>query len=130
MGAITLGIHYATYASEAYRAGIDSVPKGQWEASISINLSTVDTWRKIVLPQAIPTVIPSLGNYVVAMFKDAPILALVGIIELVGQAAAIRAQTFRGVEPFILAGLLFLAVSIPAAIGVRFLERRYGFERT
>lgn len=130
IGATILGIHYATYASEAYRAGIDSVPKGQWEAAISINLSTADTWRRIVLPQAVPNVIPALGNYVVAMFKDAPILSIIGIVELVGQASAIRASTFRGTEPFILAGVLFLAVSIPAALGVRYLERRYVYERT
>ena len=129
-GSVMLGIHFATYASEAYRAGIDSVPKGQWEAAVSVNLSRADTWRSVVLPQAIPTVIPSLGNYVVAMFKDAPLVALIGVLELVGTARRVQAVTFRGLEPYLMAGLLFLAVSIPAALVVRYLERRYVYERS
>jgi polar amino acid transport system permease protein len=70
---IVLGIHYATYCSEAYRAGINSVPKGQWEASIALNLSPVTQWTRVVIPQAVPNVLPTLGNYLVAAFKDAPI---------------------------------------------------------
>jgi polar amino acid transport system permease protein len=128
-GIAVLGLHFACYASEAYRAGIDSVPKGQWEASVSINLSTTETWRRIVLPQAIPTVIPALGNYAVAMFKEAVLVSIIGLVDVVGVARQIGTQTFRGLEPFTLAGLLFLAVSIPAAIGVRYLEKRYVYER-
>src|SRR5690606_12486530 len=62
----TLGVHYATYMSESYRAGIDAVPAGQWEASTALNLSSVTKWRSVVLPQAVPTVIPALGNYLVS----------------------------------------------------------------
>lgn len=128
-GVIALGIHYGTYTSEAYRAGIESVATGQWEASTAINLSTPQTWRHVVLPQAVPTVIPALGNYVVAMFKDAPLLSAITVTELVAKADTIQGVWFRGLEPFTMAGVLFLAVSIPAATGVRYLERRYGFER-
>lgn len=129
-GVVALAIHYGTYTSESYRAGIESVPRGQWEAATAINLSTARTWRHVVLPQAIPTVIPALGNYVVAMLKDAPLLSAITVLELVAQARNIQGIWFRGLEPFTVAGLLFLAVSIPAAIGVRYLERRYGYERS
>ncbi len=128
-GVLALAIHYGTYTSESYRAGIENVERGQWEAATAINLSTVETWRRVVLPQAVPTVIPALGNYVVAMFKDAPLLSAITVIELVRQARNIQGLWFRGTEAFTMAGLLFLAVSIPAAIGVRYLERRYGYER-
>lgn len=128
-GVLALAIHYGTYTSEAYRAGIESVAKGQWEASTAINLSTPQTWRHVVLPQAVPTVIPALGNYVVAMLKDAPLLSAITVTELVAQAKALQGVWFRGLEPFTMAGVLFLAVSIPAATGVRYLERRYGYER-
>jgi len=128
-GVIGLGLHFATYASEAYRAGIDAVPKGQWEAACSVNLSTFDTWRQIVLPQAIPTVIPALGNYAVAMFKDAVLLSAIAIPELVFEARVLQSRSFRTLEPFTLAGLLFLAISIPAAVGVRYLERRHAYAR-
>ena len=74
-----LGIHYATYCSEAYRAGINSVAKGQWEASVALNLSPATTWTRVVLPQAIPNVLPALGNFLVAGFKDAPLGFVIGV---------------------------------------------------
>ncbi|MCK9485981.1 MAG: ectoine/hydroxyectoine ABC transporter permease subunit EhuD [Dehalococcoidia bacterium] len=129
MGALTtgvlgLGLHYATYTSEVYRAGIESVPRGQWEASTALNLSPVTTWGRVVLPQAIPVVIPALGNYLIAMFKDVPLLATITVLDVLGEARAVGAQSFRYLEPYTLAGLLFLAVSIPASILVRQLEVR------
>lgn len=126
---VGLGIHYGTYTSESYRAGIENVDRGQWEASTALNLSSVTTWKSVILPQAIPTVIPALGNYLVAMFKDAPIGTAVaaGGILLAAQSAASR--SFQPVEPFTIMGILFLAVSLPAALFVRYLERRYGYQR-
>jgi polar amino acid transport system permease protein len=124
----TLGIHYGCYASEAYRAGIESVPKGQWEASTSLNLRIQTTWRSVILPQAVPRSLPPLGNYFVAMFKDAPIASAITVQGVLFIANAIRASTFRSVEPYTIAGLMFLAVSIPAAAFVRRLERRVAYE--
>jgi polar amino acid transport system permease protein len=129
-GVIGLGVHYATYTSEVYRAGIDGVDRGQWEASTALNLDTRTTWGRIVLPQAIPNVIPALGNYLVAMFKDAPILVSITLLGVLGEARAVASQTFRYTEAYTLAGVLFLAVSIPAAAFVRFLEKRLRYERT
>jgi len=74
-------------------------------------------------------VIPALGNYLVAMFKDAPLLSTITVLELVGEAKRIQAVTFRPTEAFTLAGVLFLAVSIPSAALVRYLERRFRYER-
>ncbi|MGD2059668.1 MAG: ectoine/hydroxyectoine ABC transporter permease subunit EhuD [Acidimicrobiia bacterium] len=125
---IALGIHYACYASEAYRAGIESVPKGQWEASTSLNLKMKTTWRSVVLPQAIPRSLPPLGNYFVAMFKDAPIGSAITVQGVLFMARAIQSASFRSVEPYTIAGLLFLAVSVPAAAFVRRLERRVAYE--
>jgi polar amino acid transport system permease protein len=125
---IALGVHYGCYASEAYRAGIESVPKGQWEASTSLNLRIRTTWRSVILPQAVPRSLPPLGNYFVAMFKDAPIGMAITVQGVLFVAAAARSSDFRSVEPFTLAGLMFLAVSIPAAAFVRRLERRSAYE--
>lgn len=125
---IALGIHYGCYASEAYRAGIESVPKGQWEASTSLNLRIKTTWRSVILPQAVPRSLPPLGNYFVAMFKDAPIGSAITVGGVLFTARAIQSATFRSVEVFTLAGLLFLVVSIPAAALVRRLERRVAYE--
>ena len=125
---IGLGVHYACYASEAYRAGIDSVPKGQWEAATALNLKTTTTWRQVILPQAIPRSLPTLGNYFVGMFKDAPIGAAIGVGGVLATARSIGAETFRFVEPLVTAGVLFLAISIPAAFFVRYIERKVFYE--
>lgn len=125
---LALGVHYGCYASEAYRAGIESVPKGQWEASTSLNLRIRTTWRSVILPQAIPRSLPPLGNYFVAMFKDAPIGSAITVSGVLFVARAFQSADFRSVEPYTLAGLLFLAVSIPAAMIVRRVERRVAYE--
>jgi polar amino acid transport system permease protein len=125
-GVIGLGIHYATYTSEVYRAGIESVARGQWEASTALSLNAYQTWLRVILPQAIPRVIPALGNYLVAMFKDAPIVATIGLLDVLGEARRIASRDFLFLEPYTLVGVYFLAVSVPAAIFVRFLEGRFG----
>lgn len=127
---LVLGIHYATYCSEAYRAGINSVPKGQWEASTALNLSPVTKWTRVVIPQAVPNVLPALGNYLVAGFKDAPLGYIVGVAGILFFANQVRADDFRPVEPYILAGFGFLMLSLPAAWAVRRLERRIAYERS
>ena len=79
-----LGIHYAAYCSEVYRAGIEAVEGGQWEACIALNLSRSRTWRAIILPQAIPPVVPALGNYFIGMFKDTSLVYIIGMFDLLG----------------------------------------------
>ncbi len=123
-GVVALGVHYAAYCSEVYRAGLEAVPRGQWEAATALNLTRWQAYRRVVLPQAIPPVVPALGNYLVAMFKDTPLLSAITVLELLQRAKVIGAETFRYVEPLTLVGLLFLAVSLLAAAGVRALESR------
>jgi len=123
-GIIALGVHYSAYAAEVYRAGIDSVPREQWEAAAALNLPPGRTFLRIILPQAVRPVVPALGNYVVAMFKDTPLLSTITVAELLYTAKDIGAQTFRYLEPFTLVGVLFLVVSLAAAAAVRIVERR------
>jgi polar amino acid transport system permease protein len=124
-----LGVHYATYCSEAYRAGINSVPKGQWEAATALSLSPPVTWAKVILPQAIPNVLPALGNFLIAAFKDAPLGSAVQVTGVLFFATTTAGREFRSVEPFLLIGIGFLLVSLPAAWLVRRLEGRIGYER-
>jgi len=125
-GVLALGLHYACYTSEVYRAGIDAVPRGQWEAATALSLPRHRVWLGVVLPQAIPRVLPAMGNYVISMFKEVPLLLAIGLVEVVTEANQIGAQTFRLVEPLTMAGLLFLLISYPASLLVRRLERRVG----
>ncbi|NLS09223.1 ectoine/hydroxyectoine ABC transporter permease subunit EhuD [Nesterenkonia sp. MY13] len=128
IGVIVFGVHYATYMSEVYRAGIESVPKGQWEATTALSMSAVRTWRKVVIPQALRSTIPSLGNYAISMFKDTPFLYAIGAAEMVTLAVSdIGGNTFRYNEPVTIAGLIFLAASYPTALLVNRLEKRLAY---
>ncbi|HEX2176650.1 MAG TPA: ectoine/hydroxyectoine ABC transporter permease subunit EhuD [Nocardioidaceae bacterium] len=122
-GVIGLGVHYACYYTDVYRAGIDAVPVGQWEAATSLHLSRRRTWQRVVLPQAIRNVLPSLGNYAIAMFKETPYVSLIGVVELVGMARQVAADTSEYLEPLTMAGAIFLAASYPTALLLRRLER-------
>lgn len=123
-GVLALGLHYAAYCAEVYRAGIEAVPRGQTEAAIALNLPRWRTAVDVVLPQAIPPVVPALGNYLVAMFKDTPLLSAITVVELLQQSKMLGSATFRYTEPLTLVGALFLALSLLAAWGVRGLETR------
>ncbi|QDC00409.1 ectoine/hydroxyectoine ABC transporter permease subunit EhuD [Mesorhizobium sp. 8] len=125
-GVIGLGLHYGTYAAEVYRAGIDNVPRGQWEAAKACNLSARQTWTHIILPQAIPPMIPALANYFVAMFKETPLLSAITVLELMNQAKLVANSYYRYVEPMTLVGVFFLIISLFSVILLRWLERRYG----
>ncbi len=131
-GILALGVHYAAYCAEVYRAGIESVPRGQIEAATALNMSGWRTSMDVVLPQAIPPVVPALGNYLVAMFKDTPLLSAITVVELLQTSKMIGSATFRYTEPLTLVGILFLLLSLIAAYGVRRLEiglQRFGGKR-
>jgi len=124
-GIIALGIHYGTYTSEVYRAGLEGVNKGQWEASIALNLSKYQTYRDIVLPQAIPPIIPTLGNYLIGIFKETPLLSVITIAEMLTRAKDYASENFRYTEAYIMVGVVFLVLSIPASYFVNWSERRF-----
>lgn len=121
-GVLALGVHYGCYCSEVYRAGIECIPRGQWEASTALNLSPYHTFRDIIIPQAIPPVAPALGNYFVALFKETPLLSAIAVLELMQTAKILGSENFRYVEPITLVGLFFLVFSLIAAAGVRRVE--------
>ena len=122
-GMITIGLHFGTYLSEVYRGALEGVPKAQWEACRALNFTTFYTYRRIVLPQAFPIAIPGMGNYLVGIFKDTPLLSTIGVAELFHAATAVGGYHYRYLEPYTIVGLIFLILSVPAAIGIRKLER-------
>jgi len=122
-GVLALGIHYAAYCSEVYRAGFDNIHRGQWEASTALNLSTWTTFKDIIIPQAIPPIVPALGNYLVALFKETPLLSAIAVLELMQTAKIIGSETFRYTEPITLVGIFFLIMSLVSAAFIRAAER-------
>ena len=122
-GMITIGLHFGTYLSEVYRGALEGVPKTQWEACRALNFTTFYTYRRIVLPQAFPIAIPGMGNYLVGIFKDTPLLSTIGVAELFHAATAVGGYHYRYLEPYTIVGIIFLILSVPAAMGIRKLER-------
>ncbi|MEO3763368.1 ectoine/hydroxyectoine ABC transporter permease subunit EhuD [Streptomyces sp. B8F3] len=122
-GIVGLGLHYSTYTAEVYRAGIDGVPVGQWEAAKALSLSRGRTWSSVILPQAIRRVVPALGNYVVAMLKDSPMIAVIGALDMLGEARQFSNETFT-TEAITVVGVAFIVIAYPASLLIRALERR------
>ena len=121
-GMIAIGLHYSAYLSEVYRGGIDSVPAGQWEACRSLSMSTRDTYFRIIIPQALPPSVAGMGNYLVGIFKDTPMLSVIGVAELMHAANAIGGQNYRYLEPYTIVGVIFLLISLPSAGVIRAFE--------
>jgi len=123
-GVVGLGLHYSTYLSEVYRGGIEAIPPGQWEAAKALNFSPIDTWKKIILPQSIPPVIPVLGNYLITMFKETPVLSAITLVEIMQTAKMLGSHSFRYLEAFTIVGVMFLILSYSSSLMVRRLEVR------
>jgi polar amino acid transport system permease protein len=125
-GVLALGLHYGCYLSEVYRAGFESVGRGQREAAIALNFNRRDAFRDIILPQALRPIIPALGNYLIGMFKETPILFVISVHEMLSEAKLIASETFRYTEPYTIVGAIFLAMSLAAASLISRLELRLG----
>lgn len=125
-GVIGMGLHYATYTAEVYRAGIENVARGQWEAALATNLTRRQTWVHVIIPQAVPPMIPALANYLIALFKETPLLSAITVLEMMNQAKLVANSSYRYVEPMTLVGVFFLVTSLVSVVMLRWLERRFG----
>ena len=121
-GALALGAQYSAYMSEVYRAGIRAVAHGQHESARALSMSTLRTFSIIILPQAIPRIIPALGNYLVSIMKDVPVLSVVTVLEMLNVARVIGDRTFDYMVPLTMVGLLYLILTLIASAGIRYLD--------
>ncbi|CCV63969.1 Amino acid ABC transporter, permease protein (His/Glu/Gln/Arg/opine family) [Alteracholeplasma palmae J233] len=126
-GVIALIINCTAYISEIVRGGILSVSKGQSEAARSLGLSSSQTMIKIILPQAIKNIMPSLGNEFVTIIKETSIFVVVGIAELMFQIDVIKSQTWKMVEVYIVAGVLYLMLTLPLSKLMLHFEKRMSY---
>lgn len=118
-GIIGLGIFSSVYSAEIYRAGIENVRAGQWEAALTLGLPIRRVWLGIILPQAIRTILPVLGNQVIAMFKETAQLSTITVFEMMLAAKNVSSINFRFIEPLTLAGAFYFTISYTAARIVR-----------
>lgn len=123
---LAFGLNYAAYEAEIYRAGISSVPMGQWEAAASLGMTPPLTFRRIVLPQALRVMIPPMTNDFVALFKDTSLISVIGIVELTKQYQMIAKSSLKYMEVGFITALLYLAMSIPLGHLARYMEQKWG----
>lgn len=122
-GVLGLGINYGAYLGEVFRAGIEAVDRGQWEAADALGLPTSLTLRHVVLPQAFRIVVPPIGNYFISLFKDTALVSTISIAELLFTGQLLAAQTFKYLEIYTIIFVIYFIISYPASLGVRWLER-------
>jgi His/Glu/Gln/Arg/opine family amino acid ABC transporter permease subunit len=121
---VGLTLNYTAYMSEVYRGGILAVPRNQWEAAATIGMTRARAFRRIILPQALKIVTPTLGNYFISLFKDTALASVVTVQELTFTGQIISARSYQYFTIYTATGILYLAVGYPAAVFVRWLENR------
>jgi len=122
---LLLQLFYLYYVLPVFRAGIAAVSPGQREAAESLGMSGGQTMRFIILPQAWRIVIPPTGNYFVSLFKDTALVSTISIAELMFQGQLIASDTFRYMRIYSIIFVIYVVISIPASMGVRWLERHF-----
>jgi len=130
-GVLALTLNYSAYISEVYRGGIQAIVRGQHDAAAALGMTHGLAMRRIILPQAVRIVIPTLGNYFISLFKDTALASAVSIQELVYTAQVRAALSFQYFTLYTVVAVMYFAVSFPAARLVGYLERitRAGYRR-
>ncbi len=121
---VGLSLNYSAYLSEVYRSGIQAIPRGQLDAAAALGMSPSLSMRRIVLPQAIRIVIPTLGNYFVALFKDTSLASALTLQELLFSGQIIISRTYDYFTIYSMVLVMYFVVGYAALIGVRYLEKR------
>jgi polar amino acid transport system permease protein len=124
-GILCLAFYEGAFATEIIRGAIVAVHKGQWEASRSLGLLTRDMYRDVILPQAIPLMLPPLAGVLVNLVKHSAIVSVIAIFDLTTQARTMVSDTFMAFEVWLTAAAMYLVVTIALSLAVRWLERRY-----
>lgn len=119
---LALSLFEGAYASEIFRAGIVSIQIGQWEASHSLGMNTFQTYRHIVLPQAIRNILPPLTSQAISLIKDSALVSTIAIYDLTMQGQAIIAETFLTFEVWFTVAAIYLVITVTLSIVVNFLE--------
>ena len=123
-GVLCLGVFEGAFASEIIRAGINSVPRGQWEASASIGLSRLNTYRLVVLPQAVPLMLPPMTGVLINLIKHSAIVSVIAVFELTTEGRNIIAETFMSFEVWLTVAGVYLVITCSLSVLVGYLERR------
>jgi His/Glu/Gln/Arg/opine family amino acid ABC transporter permease subunit len=121
---VGLGLNGAAYLSEVYRAGIESIHRGQMEAALSLGMTPARALQYIILPQAIRTMLPPITNFAIVLLKDTALVFAVGVVEIMALARNLVTETLQSAAVYLIAGGIYLCVTIPMARLAAILERQ------
>lgn len=124
-GVLALGVYSSAFVAEAIRSGIAAVPRGQLEAALSSGMRYATAMRLIVLPQAVSKTIPPLGNTTLNLIKNSSLVSTISLLDILGTAQLLGARSFQYVPMFVGAAICYLILTIPTALAVNLLERRF-----
>ena len=128
-GALGLTLNYAAYMAEVFRSGIQAIPKGQWEAGSSVGMSRRLLMRRIILPQAIRIIVPSLGNFFVSIFKDSALVSVITMRDLMFSGQLLASATYKHFEIFAMVAVIYFLISYPTAKFVEWIEAKIDITR-
>jgi polar amino acid transport system permease protein len=121
---IALSLNFSAYTSEVFRSALDSIDRGQWEASAAIGLSHAVTYRRVILPQAFRVATPPFIGWIISFFQATSLAFVIAVPELMSRSYELAAQNFKSLEVFVLAGILYAVLCIPGSRAVAYLEAR------
>ncbi|MBK8438994.1 MAG: ectoine/hydroxyectoine ABC transporter permease subunit EhuC [Rhodobacter sp.] len=123
-GVLALGLNVGAYGAEVVRGAVLSVPKDQYEACIAINLTRLQRMWHVILPQALPLMLPTFGNNAIELLKGTAVVSLISLSDMTFQAQVVRSQTGSTLVPFAAILLLYFAMALVISAAMRWLERR------
>lgn len=124
-GVFALTLQYSAWLGEIFRGGIQAIPNGQREAALSVGMGRIQTFTRVVLPQAVRIVIPPTGNMFIGMIKDSSLVYLIGVPELLRVSNRLANRTFRYFEVYLTTVMIYLVLTTAVYFGVKYLERRF-----
>ena len=121
---IAVSLNSAAYVAEIIRSGIQSIDKGQWEASRSLGLSNRQTMRHIILPQAIKNILPALGNEFVTLIKETAVASTIGVADLMYASKIVQSTSYQAFNPLIIVAVIYFIITFTLSRLIGALERR------
>lgn len=124
VGIVALSLNSAAYVSEIIRAGIEAVDKGQMEAARSLGMTQTQAMWDIIIPQAFKNILPALGNEFISVIKESSMVSVIGVAELMYNAGIVRGNTALGLEPIVVAAVIYFVITFTLTRGLKYVERR------
>jgi polar amino acid transport system permease protein len=128
-GVLGLTLNYTAYMAEVFRSGIQAIPKGQWEAGASVGMSRRLMLHRIILPQAVRIILPSIGNFFVSIFKDSALVSVITMRDLMFSGQLLASATYKHFEIFTMVAVIYFLISYPTAKFVEWIEARVDISR-